>query len=266
MLPSIPRINKTKAKMAKGEVPFGIFLPSPSPMMVEFCGILGLDFVIIDGEGGALDFVMAEDLVRAAETVDITPVVRTLSHDPKAILRYLDCGFQGLMVPGVDTAQQARDIVAAAKFAPEGNRGFGRSRAGWYGLGPTPLGEFSRTANEQVLIIAMLEHISALKEIDEIIKVPGIDSFEIGPWDLSASMGLAGQTSHPEVVAAIDKIIETVTKAGKCVGDTIVTPGDAKELVDRGFGMLNCSFAHVFGDALRELTSSVRTHAGTVKK
>lgn len=266
MLPSIPRINKTKAKMARGEVPFGIFLPTPSAMMVEFCGILGLDFVIIDGEGGALDFVMAEDLVRAADAVDITPVVRTLSHDPKAILRYLDCGFQGIMVPGVDTARQARDLVAAAKFAPEGNRGFGRSRAGLYGLGPTPLGEFAKKANEQVLIIAMLEHVSALEEIDEIIKVPGIDSFEIGPWDLSASMGLAGQTSHPDVVAAIDTIIEKVTSAGKCVGDTIVTPADAKELVDRGFGMLNCSFAHVFGDALRDLANETRAQAGTTKK
>ena len=114
-----PRVNQTKQKLLKGEVVYGVFVTIPAPRVVELCGIAGFDYVIIDAEHGPMDFGVCENLVRAAEAANITPLIRVPSHEPKTILRYLDIGALGIMAPQVNSASDARAIVSAVKSALE---------------------------------------------------------------------------------------------------------------------------------------------------
>lgn len=246
------RENATKRKLISGGTVFGVFVTIPAPRVVELCGLAGFDYVLIDAEHGPIDVGRAEDLVRAAEASGITPLFRVPGHDPKVILRYLDVGAQGIMAPQVNTASEARAIVAAVKYAPEGSRGLGPGRAASYGLG-RPMSEYAANENKETLIIAQLENVRALDELGEIVQTPGIDAFEIGSGDLSASMGMPGQAGHPEVQAVIARFVEAVLAAGRVIGDTVNDGPGAIDLYRQGYRMLDCGFDGLAHGAMSSL-------------
>ena len=252
-----PRVNTTKRKLDDGETVFGIFCAIPSPRVVELCGIAGFDYVVIDAEHGPIDVGMCENMVRAAEAVGMTPIVRIPGHDPKVILRYLDTGAQGVMAPQVNSVRDAQAILDATKYSPIGKRGLGPGRAAMYGLGE-PLREYAPNENDNMLVIVQLENIAALDELDALVQVPGIDAFEIGTADLSASMGFPGQSSRPDVQQVVARFVSAVLGSGRVIGDTANDAESAADLRRQGYRMLDCGFESYSVGLLKGLVTSVR--------
>jgi 4-hydroxy-2-oxoheptanedioate aldolase len=252
-----PRINATKRKLAAGETVFGIFVGVPAPRIVELAGIAGFDYVVIDAEHGPIDVGVCENMIRAAEAIEITPIVRIPGHDHKVILRYLDVGAQGVMAPQVNSVADARAIIDATKYAPVGNRGLGPGRAAMYGLGE-PLREYAPNENAEMLVIVQLENIAAADELDQLVQIPEIDAFEIGTADLSASMGWPGQASRPEVQEVVNTFESAVLGAGRVIGDTATDAEMARTLWNKGYRMLDCGFESFSTRQLKGLVSSVR--------
>jgi 4-hydroxy-2-oxoheptanedioate aldolase len=177
----------------------GIMIGIPHPALVEMSAYAGFDFVIIDNEHGVGGMETTEHMVRAAKGAGTIALVRTQFPD---ILRCLDLGASGVLVPGVETAAQAAAVVGAAKYPPLGNRGAAFSpRAAGYGF----FGGIEHVArsNEGTAAMVMIESVEALKNLPAILATPGLDAAFIGPNDLSFSMGLPGQMTHPDVRGAI---------------------------------------------------------------
>jgi len=251
------RPNTTKRKLRDGGCAFGVFIPMAAPRLVEWAGLAGFDYVLIDAEHGPIEPAACEDLVRAAECMNITPIVRVPENNDKLILRYLDVGVQGVMVPQVNTVEDAEQAVQAVKYAPLGRRGLAGSRAASYGY-RTSLAEYTRLSNDETMVLVQIENINAMPQLDRILRVEGIDVFELGQADLSQSMGFPGETGRPEVVAAIDAIVRRVLDAGKLIGDTTNDPKVAAACLKRGYRMLDCSLTGVTIRALSALGNAMR--------
>jgi 2-keto-3-deoxy-L-rhamnonate aldolase RhmA len=251
-----PAPNRTKQKLRDGGIVLGVFIAIPAARLVELCGLAGYDYVVIDAEHGPIDFGAAEELVRAADATGITPIIRIPDHLPKTILRYLDVGAQGIMAPQVNTVADAKRIVEAVKYGPVGMRGLGPGRAAAYGQ-RGPLSDYAKYANDQTMIIAQLEHIDALKEIKELVRVAGIDAFEIGLADLSQSLGFPGETSRPEVQNAAKTFVTEVLAAGSIIGDSVATPEGASDLISQGYRMIDCGIVGMAMRGLRDLRAHV---------
>lgn len=249
--------NTTKRKLLNGETVFGVFIHVPAPRLVELCGLAGFDYVIIDAEHAPIDFGVAEDMVRAADLMGMTPLVRVPGHDPKTILRFLDTGAQGIMAPQVNSKADARAIVDAVKYAPLGKRGLGSGRAAAYGQ-RVPQKEYVEHANNETMIVAQLEHADALRNLDAILSVEGIDAFEIGLADLSQSLGVAGEQSHPEVQSVVEKVVARVLAAGRVIGDTVNDTPGARLLMAQGYRMIDCSLVPLTVKVLKDHLAALR--------
>jgi 2-keto-3-deoxy-L-rhamnonate aldolase RhmA len=217
--------NKMKAKIQTGQPALGVSVMFPSPQIVEMIGALGFDWVLLDCEHGAIGVESIELLVMAAEASGITPIVRPPSKNAVDILRVLDRGALGVQVPHVNTADDARAVIEAVKYHPLGKRGLAAStRPANYGLGLTAA-EYVAQVNRETLICVQLETGEALSNINEILKVEGIDVFFVGPSDLAQSMGFPGRTDAPIVQEMIRATLNAIVAAGKAAGST--GPDDA---------------------------------------
>lgn len=205
------RINKTKRMLAAGELAVGAVIGSPAPELVEVAAVAGFDFVTFDAEHEPLDDSQLVHLIRAAEAFDITPIVR-VPKDPDRLLRLLDAGAQGIHVPRCSTVADMRELVDCARFYPEGQRTFYRlGRGGNFSHGMAD-DEWSRQANAELLVIAMIEEASALEQLAPMLAVRGIDAVHIGPKDLWQSMGMPPKA---EVDKVVQKIAAAVLASGK---------------------------------------------------
>lgn len=203
------RFNLVLRKRAAGQPAMGVNIQTLSPENIEMAGAAGYDFVVIDCEHGTTYIDELVNMLRAADGVGITPIVRVPGHDPGFILRALDGGAMGIIVPNIATAEQARTTVSAAKYrtgrndaADIGNRGACPStRANWHLTSDWPA--FAKWSNEQTMVWLLIESIEGVKNIDAILEVPGIAAIVPGPFDLAQSMGHTGNVWHPEVVEAL---------------------------------------------------------------
>lgn len=183
------RTNKTKAKLQAGKNVYGAVVGFHSPDTIEILGSLGFDYVILDLEHEVFDELAIQHSIRAAESFDITPIVR-VSNDPDLILRLLDAGAQGVHVPRINTRQQAEAVVEACRFHPYGKRSFfAVGRNGNYGINLTEE-EYAKKSNAEVMIALQIEEEVGIKNIKEILAVPGVDLIQFGPKDLWQSMGM----------------------------------------------------------------------------
>lgn len=206
-----------KEKMRDNGFCVGPFLKACSPEIIEVSGYAGLDFVLLDMEHGPMGYDKIEHLILAAERVDIAPIVRVEAITEFAIIRPLDRGAAGILVPHVDSGEMAKDVLRFSRFGPLGERGMDiYSRAAQYGHMPKK--EYLQTANENTLLILQIEGSEGLKNLDAILAVPGGDVIFVGPYDLSQSLGLPGEIDHPQVVRAIEDIVKRVCKSGRHVG------------------------------------------------
>ncbi len=221
------RTNTTKAKVAGGDVAFGFGLSYPAPELVELASVLGFDFVTFDVEHEPMDEQTLVHMFRAAEAYGITPILR-LAYDPGQVLRLLDAGAQGIHVPRINNANQAREVVEACRYYPDGRRTFyALARSADYGIN-TDDRAYASESNREILVICMIEEVEGLNRLQEIIGVPGVDVIHIGPKDLWQSMGMPDEAV---VLETIDGMIETIVAAGRQVSLTVRLSPDIGERI-----------------------------------
>lgn len=239
------RSNRLKSKLVKGQANSWALLDIMSVELVELLGMVGFDSFLIDGEHVARDEQTVQELVRAAERFDMTPMIRLRTVDFAEIGRLLDMGIQGIQATHIRTAAEAEHLIKCTKYPPVGKRGFGRfSRLNCYGLADEE--QALKAGNEGVLLIVAIENIEGAQNIDEIVAVDGLDLIVIGPSDLSVSMGIPGQYAHPrfqQVMADIKRSIAN-SQYGACQQAKRIG-GDSVSLV--------------FAQAMREVLAGTRS-------
>lgn len=208
--------NTLKEKLAQGTKPLGTFVGTGSAAVVECLGCAGLDFVILDNEHSPIEAETTAELVRAAERRNITPLARVREISRPAILKLLDVGVQGLIIPDVRSAEDVRRIVSYAKYAPVGQRGFCPSRKdGWGTDVPGSVADVMAHFNGEALVIPQCETAEALADIERIAAIDGVDGIFIGPFDLSISIGMPGAFEDERFKAALARILAACRSAGK---------------------------------------------------
>jgi 4-hydroxy-2-oxoheptanedioate aldolase len=230
--------NRVKEKILGGEKVVGTFCNLGSTAVVEILGQLGFDFVIIDTEHGPGAVESAVALIMAAEVRGLPPFVRVKEADRNSILRMLDIGAMGLLIPFVKSLAEVRKIVAYGKYRPVGDRGFGLTRKNCFGLEPLMadrMEAYFEWANENTLLIPQCETVECLEQIEDIVALEGVDGIFIGPYDLSIAMGIPGQFHHPDLVAAMNRVLEACKRAGKFCLTMGVTAEEAKRRFEEGY-------------------------------
>jgi 4-hydroxy-2-oxoheptanedioate aldolase len=210
--------NRMKEKLLSGQPAFGVSVMFPSPQVVEMIGRLGFDWVLLDCEHGSLSPENVELMAMAAELAGVTPIARPWTNSPEAILRLMDRGVMGVQVPHVNTAADASRAVESVKFHPLGTRGLAAgTRPAHYGFNVSAA-DYVEEANRETLVCIQLEEAEALGNLDEILRVEGVDVLFIGPSDLSQSLGYPGRSDAPEVREAMDRAFAAIVAAGKVPG------------------------------------------------
>ncbi|MDP2953367.1 MAG: aldolase/citrate lyase family protein [Chloroflexota bacterium] len=253
------RQNRVKEKLARGETVFGSYITVPEPALVEVCAYSGLDYVLIDAEHTVITEADCLALVRTAEAVGITPIVRVQENTPKLILRYMETGVQGLIIPNVETAEDVRSALRAMKYPPEGERGLGTSRASHLGVGPgADLAEHMRSSNRETMLLLLVEHIRGVENIEAILDIPGVDSVWVGKTDLSQSLGVGGQVSHPLVMAASDKVFAQARSKGVVLGMYAGDPALVREYLAQGVRMFLIDGLRMLGSAITNYLKEIK--------
>lgn len=191
------------------------------PAIAEILANAGFDWLVVDLEHSTITIEQAGDLIRIIDLCGVTPLVRLTSNHPDQIKRVMDAGAHGIVVPMVNSPQEATRAVASTRYAPQGNRGVGLARAQRYGSG---FQDYLRWQEDGPVVIVQIEHRDALDRLDEILTVPGVDGFIIGPYDLSCSMGIPGKFDAPEFLNAMNQILATGLRVGSPAGLHIVEP------------------------------------------
>lgn len=249
--------NRMKEKLRAGEPVYGVSVMIPSPQIVEMVGAAGFDWVLLDCEHGTLTLESVELMAMAAEACGITAIARPVSRSAEHILQVLDRGVMGVQVPHVNTAADAREVIAAVKYHPLGRRSLAAgTRAAVYDSHGT-LADHVKAANDATLIAVQLEDREAIENIDELLKVEGIDVFFIGPSDLSQSMGHPGNPKAAAVAQAIDASFRKMLAAGRTPG----TPATADNVRD----VLGKGVRYIYTHLPRLLAASAKAYLANTK-
>jgi len=231
------RQNKIKHKLSNGDIATAVMTPMPiTADLIEYMGPYGFDGVWIETEHAAIDFADIPDMTRAADLWNMTSIVRLNLNLPGVIYRTLDVGAQAIVMPHVDTKLQAEEVVKAAKFYPLGARGNYTSRQG---IG---VENFAQKANDETMIVVLIEDILAVNNLKEILEVDHIDVFYVAPGDLAQSMGLLGQPNHPEVLKTVDKALIQIQDAGRVAG-TLVNDASVESYLEKGVKFVTTAIA-----------------------
>ena len=199
-----------------GKLCKGCVVTFTDPAITELSAEAGFDFCWIDGEHGVLDRTTAMLHIMALKGTGCAPFYRVPACDHTEIKRVIDLAPAGIIVPMVMNEKDAEYAVNACRYPLAGNRGCGMRRGHCYGT--MPMDQYMENAKSDPLVILQIEHIEAVRNLDKILQVPGINSILIGPYDLTTSMGLPGQWNHPDVIAAIDSVCEKTRNAGILLG------------------------------------------------
>lgn len=206
------RPNLLKQKLRRKQSAFGLFCSIPSPVAVELIGEAGFDFVIIDTEHVMVNPETLENMIRAAEAVGLTPLVRVSDISLKEILRALDGGAQGIVVPRVENADEMQRIIAGCKYYPVGSRSLNGGRPGSFGK--HGLAEYIAKANNEIMVVPMIESLAGVERIADILSVPGADLVLEGAADLSQSCGFPWQIAAEPVQQALQRIHQACDQVG----------------------------------------------------
>lgn len=224
-------INGFKRALAEGRQQIGVWNTIPGPVVAEALAGTGYDWMLLDTEHSLTDVPELLGMLQAVAPYPVSPVVRPAANDPVLIKRILDFGALSLLVPYVQTPDEAAAAVAAMRYAPRGIRGVsGLTRATRFGR----VSGYAERAEEELCLIVQAETVSALDRIDEIATVDGVDAVFIGPADLAASMGLPGQPGHPEVKARVEDGIARILRAGRPAGILTGDPDFARRCIALG--------------------------------
>jgi 2-keto-3-deoxy-L-rhamnonate aldolase RhmA len=231
----VPILNHLKRKLAAGQCTLGLWVTLEAPSITEIAGEMGLDWVVVDTEHGHLGYREVLEHVRALRGTDTTPLVRIPEISEGGIKRVLDLGAQGILVPQVRSAADVRAAVRWAKYPPAGERGLGGERAVGWGL---HLPEYTAVANAETLVIPLIEHVEAARNLAEILAEPGVDAVQLGPADFSASAGYLGQWEGPGVAEQLLAVKDAAGARGLACGVLARHAADLRLRRDQGFRFL----------------------------
>lgn len=225
--------NRVKTLLEAGKPTLGVVLTMPSPHAAETLARVGFDWIWIDMEHSPINLETLDRMIQAMQGTETVPIVRVAWNHHWLAKPVLDMGAKGIMIPWVNSKQEAVEAVQALRYPPEGVRGVGASVAARrWGLRTS---EYLKVANKEIIAILQIENIEAVNHIDEILTVPGIDMIFVGPNDLASSMGLLGQRTHPRVEEVIQKVLTAAKKAKVPVGILGFSPEAANRRIEQGF-------------------------------
>ena len=234
-----------KKKLSNRERTLGSWLSIGSTVTAEIMANAGYDWLAIDMEHSAITLDIALEMIRVVDLCGVPPLVRVGHNQPNLIKRVMDCGATGVIVPMVNSAEEAEQAVASVKYPPRGFRGVGLARAQRYGYG---FDEYKQWVEDSSVVIVQVEHIQAVNNLEAILAVDGVDGFIVGPYDLSGSLGVPGQFDHPEVVDALERVLE-VSKQKNALSGFHVIPPEAEALkvrLDEGYKFVAHSLDFMF--------------------
>jgi len=254
------RENWVKQRLAAGEPAIGSWITIAHPTVGEVMAQAGFDWLAIDMEHGVVGVESVQTLCQAMSGTPTVPLVRVPWNDQVIIKQVLETGVQGMVIPQVRTAEEARAAIAAAKYPPAGIRGIGCQRPAGFGAW---FHEYLQKSNDNLVIIVQIEHVQAVENLHEILAVKGIDAILIGANDLSASMGLLGQPTHPEVVKVIEKIHAAACAAGVPPGIIAASPDDANKRIAQGYKFIGIGLDVGFlSTACRDICGKIQWNGG----
>jgi 2-dehydro-3-deoxyglucarate aldolase len=240
-------------------ISIGSWITIPHPAIAEIMARAGFDWLVVDMEHSSIGISMAEEMVRVIHLCGLPALVRVGENNANLIKRVMDCGASGVIVPMVNTQHDAVRAVQAVKYPPRGTRGVGLARAQGYGAF---FEEYCKWVADESTVIVQIEHIQAVNNMDSILSVEGVDGFIIGPYDLSASLGISGQFDHPLMTDALKKIDDVVKKTVKCKGFHVVQPD-----VDIAFAKMEEGYSFIaFGVDFLFLGNSCQNGLSMLKK
>lgn len=222
-------LNHLKQKLIRGDLTIGSWLSWGFSPVTEIMAKTGFEWLVIDMEHTAIDYTEAQQMIQIIDLAGCVPLVRVGANDPLVIKRVLDCGAHGVVVPMINTKDEAQQVVDAVYYPPEGKRGVGLSRAQGYGM---DFQGYCKRALEETVVIVQIEHILGVQNLEEILAVDGVDGFIVGPYDLSGSLGLPGNFEHPDILAALERVT-TIMQASKKPGGYHVVQTSQQELKNR---------------------------------
>jgi 2-dehydro-3-deoxyglucarate aldolase/4-hydroxy-2-oxoheptanedioate aldolase len=253
------RPNSVKVKLSAGGVPIGTFLfEFNTTGMARIAAGAGAEFVVFDMEHTGWSVETIRVLLASSGAADLVPLVRVPATEYDFIARVLDMGAMGVMVPMVESADQARSIVASAKYPPQGRRGaaFGVAHDDYTG---GDIVEKIQSANRETLLLAQIETAAGLRNVDEIAAVNGIDVLWVGQFDLSISLGIPGQFAHVELNSAMDQVVAACRRHGKVAGIMAPDIATGQALLHQGFRMISYSGdLWIYQSALRHALGELR--------
>lgn len=250
-------VNPLKDKLARGEPVVGTFVSLPSPPFVQILAGCGFDFLIVDCEHGPISIETAQAMITATAVSSCVPLARVPWNLPWLAKPLLDAGALGIVTPLVRSPEDARTAVAACRYPPAGERGWGP----FYAPSRWGLDAFAYTsqANDAVLTVLLIEHVDAVRAIDAIAAIPGIDVALIAPYDLSSSLGKPGAFEDPEFLAAVAEAERGIRAAGIVLGGLAATPERARALLAAGYRFLCLAYdVLLIETAMRRLLAELR--------
>lgn len=252
------KVFSLRERILNKEVVVGMFYKLNSQAIAEMIGNAGFDFIIVDTEHSNYSSYDVEGVIRAAECVGMSSVIRIREAIPEDVLHALDSGADGVQIPSITSTESAFDVCKSSKYYPEGNRGLSTNqRAAMYSSWNKEVG-YIDYSNKNSLVVVHVENIEMAERVDELLEIPQLDVIFVGPSDLSQSMGKPGQMNDPEVIAVIEDVFKKVLKKGKAVGIYCGTPAAIKKYV--GLGATYIAYGSdvtIIADGLKELKNSV---------
>ena len=253
--------NSLREKMVAGEKTLGTFHELGSAAAVELLAYHGMDYIIIDAEHGPHDVESSANLIRAAKLAGTTPLVRTKDGERNSILKMLDVGAMGLVIPNIQTVEEVEKVIEYGKYYPVGNRGVapaGGSHFWTQDYAKQGLPHLFELANREQLIIPQCETVGALENIEEIVALDGVDGIFVGPFDLSTALGKPGQIDDPEVKEAIQRVADACKAAGKFSFIYGTNVENSKQRFEEGYQSVTMTMdALIFGEAVKNVVNEI---------
>lgn len=244
-------MKSLKEKLKNNELTIGSWITIGHNSVAEIMANSGFDWLTIDMEHSSITMSEAHNLIQIIDLAGGVPLVRVGSNDPYLIKRVMDSGAHGVIVPMVNTREQAENAVKAVRYPPLGNRGVGLARAQGYGYS---FDKYKRWLEDYSVVIVQIEHIIAVQNLEEILSVDGVDGFIVGPYDLSGSLGVPGQLDHPNVIIALERVKEVSRKLNATAGFHVIQT-DIKSLetkINEGYRFVAHSLDTLFlGDSIK---------------
>jgi len=250
---------KLKQLIKKNDLTFGSWITLGHTSIPEIMSQAKFDWLVIDTEHSVIGIKKVQELIQIIDLKNITPLVRLTSNNSDLIKRVMDAGAYGVIVPMVNTKEDALNAIKSVKYPPIGKRSVGLARAQGYG---SSFNKYKSWINNESIIIVQIEHIDAVNNIDEIFSIDDIDGYIIGPYDLSASLGISGELNNSKVLDAEKIVLKSAKKYNKIAGIHVVEP-DAKLVIEKinlGYKFIAIGTDFLFlGNSCKNIMNKIRT-------